>query len=637
MKLFCTLSDKKYLALGIALYRSLKLHCKDEFKLYYLCLDDETYNRFLSLNYKEVVPVSLSKLEKQEKELRDARENRPYNEYCWTLASYFSYRLLTHESVGDHICYIDSDIFFYQDPQIIYEEIGEKAVGIIAHRHNCVGNQDGAYNVGIIYFKNNDKSKEILKWWRDAVLHKSYPEYHGCGDQKYLEGFIPNFGEENICVADKTFGHGAPWNFRLYGYDKFKEGKIIWGDKEQIFVFSHFSRLKYDINTDKVEPTSGQYADHTLGFQVFNIPAVNFMYRNYYVGLKEIHQTILSQPVSKPAAGMKDTVTDTPLPYIDKVYEEKTEIGPPGAPHVQPKKLQVAVGMILFEGEYVLKQCLEAIYPFASQIMIAEGPVKYWQDQGRTTSLDNTNEILDNFPDPENKIALTHGQYEEKDAQCKAYMSFLRKDADYVWNLDADEILKPEDIEKIIQLLHDERYTSVGIRPLSFYGSFDHYITGWEEKKDQFMRIFKVYPGSVWKTHRPPTMEHKQKTILAEKHLDSEKLYNEHSIRMFHYSYVFPRQVQEKIAYYKAAVSKDKCIDNYFENVYIPWVNGDEVDREVIEEGYKGVHEWKPEFRTETKTAKYEGTHPTVIADSMDQLKTEFKSQMEQWEKDGKF
>ena len=79
--------------------------------------------------------------------------------------------------------------------------------------------------------------------------------------------------------------------------------------------------------------------------------------------------------------------------------------------------MKIAFGMIVFEGDYVLKECLESIYPFASQILIAEGPVTFWQQQGRTTSLDDTNVILENFPDPENKIKIVHGQFKEKDEQ----------------------------------------------------------------------------------------------------------------------------------------------------------------------------------------------------------------------------
>ena len=79
--------------------------------------------------------------------------------------------------------------------------------------------------------------------------------------------------------------------------------------------------------------------------------------------------------------------------------------------------MKIAFGMIVFEGDYVLKECLEQVYPFASQILIAEGPVSYWQRQGRTTSTDNTNKIISEFPDPENKIKVVHGEFNEKDDQ----------------------------------------------------------------------------------------------------------------------------------------------------------------------------------------------------------------------------
>ena len=100
--------------------------------------------------------------------------------------------------------------------------------------------------------------------------------------------------------------------------------------------------------------------------------------------------------------------------------------------------------MIVFEGDYVLEACLRQVYPHAAQILIAEGPVKFWQEKGRTTSTDRTNEIIDNFPDPENKIKVVHGQFSEKDEQCSAYMQFLDDDIDYLWNLDSDEIFKGE-------------------------------------------------------------------------------------------------------------------------------------------------------------------------------------------------
>jgi len=179
--------------------------------------------------------------------------------------------------------------------------------------------------------------------------------------------------------------------------------------------------------------------------------------------------------------------------------------------------MKIAFGIIVFNGNYVLKEAIQSVYPYASQILIAEGPVEFWQKQGYITSTDGTNEIIDNFPDPDNKIKIIHSQYKEKDEQCKTYMKFLNNDIDYLWNLDSDEIFKSKDIEKLINIIEKGKYTSVGFKAFSFFGGFDNYITGFEERY-QIMRIFKIYPGSYWEKHRPPTIIHKIKNILPNKH-----------------------------------------------------------------------------------------------------------------------
>jgi len=292
-------------------------------------------------------------------------------------------------------------------------------------------------------------------------------------------------------------------------------------------------------------------------------------------------------------------------------------------------KIRIAFGIIVFQSDYFLKQCLEAVYPFAHQIMIAEGPVKYWQDRGYTTSTDQTNEILHNFHDPEKKISIVHGQFNEKDDQCKAYMQYLKNDADYIWNLDSDEVFKAEDIETIIKLLRDHKYTSMSFRSCSFFGGFDRYISGFEEENDQFMRVFKVYPGSTWLGHRPPKIVHTQQNVLAEKHLGSDLLFLQHGVRMYHYSYVMPQQVLNKTQYYKNALTFGKGIENYFNTIYMPWVNGNSDARMQIERNYQGVHEYKPEYRRPTFTVPFSDEHPPVIARDLQKLKAEFTRQLE--------
>lgn len=293
--------------------------------------------------------------------------------------------------------------------------------------------------------------------------------------------------------------------------------------------------------------------------------------------------------------------------------------------------MKIAFGMIVFEGDYVLKECLEQVYPFASQILIAEGPVSYWQRQGKSTSTDMTNEILDNFPDPDNKISIVHGQYNEKDDQCRAYMQFIKPDIDYLWNLDSDEIYRTEDLKAMIEFLKKEQPTSVGVRSCSFYGGFENYLTGFELKTDNFLRIFKYVNGSTWLTHRPPTVQYPSGSDIKRKHVTSDELFDRTGIQMYHYSYVFPDQVFRKINYYKDSVSRQNCIDNYFETVYLPWVLATEEKKLRIEKGYNGVHEFKPEVRGECYTANFTEKHPESIASNLETLKRQFKSQLEKY------
>jgi hypothetical protein len=105
---------------------------------------------------------------------------------------------------------------------------------------------------------------------------------------------------------------------------------------------------------------------------------------------------------------------------------------------------------------------------------------------------------------------------------------------------------------------------------------------------------------------------------------------------MYHYSYVFPEQVRKKIDYYKAKVSRDNCIDDYFNKVYLPWVNGDENQKLKIESNYMGVHEFKPHVRGECYTKKFEGAHPESIINSYELLNQRFKKELQNYVDDRK-
>ncbi len=39
--------------------------------------------------------------------------------------------------------------------------------------------------------------------------------------------------------------------------------------------------------------------------------------------------------------------------------------------------MKITFGMIVFNGNYVLEEVLASVYPYAHQILIAEGPVQF--------------------------------------------------------------------------------------------------------------------------------------------------------------------------------------------------------------------------------------------------------------------
>ena len=283
----CTLSDKNYLINGLLLIDSLTKFSTTDINIYYLCMDDDSLNKLNEINNKNVIPISIKELE-SDKDFETLKKNTDYKPnshectYCFALGSFFTEYVIRKYNLAD-VLYVDSDIIFYDDPNSIIKTIGDKSMGIMLHRHVPIGHHVGGYNVGVVYFKNNEIGYKCLKWWRDCVMDPTnewFAEYGRVGDQVYLEGFGPIFGEDNVCVIDSEIGHGAPWNFTLYGYDG---DYIDWGGKRQKMLFIHFSHFtpNYENNTFKVDREGEWYNPH------LRHPRIYEYYNDYFNKLIE--------------------------------------------------------------------------------------------------------------------------------------------------------------------------------------------------------------------------------------------------------------------------------------------------------------------------------------------------------------
>jgi len=220
------------------------------------------------------------------------------------------------QKIDQSVTYIDSDIYFHKDIKLIYDEIGDKHCGIFKHRFiDEIGDIEGngKYNVGVIYFNNSVKGKYLLDWWSDAVLHKKYPKYSGCGDQKYLEYFTTCCDSTELYIDD-NIGHGAPWDWQVYDLSRIKDGTLVWKNQNLPHVFSHFSKFGFDFNEGvfKYVYPPLRYSNINNNHIAYKNKDLLEIHRKYYEELK-ISYNMITQYTSISASNMFTQPTIKPI------------------------------------------------------------------------------------------------------------------------------------------------------------------------------------------------------------------------------------------------------------------------------------------------------------------------------------
>jgi hypothetical protein len=247
---FCTLFDSNYLSRGLALYESLCASCP-AFHLYVFAFDDNSYNFLVQKNYRHITPVSLKEFE--DDELLKIKPSRTAAEYCWTCTPSTILYCIKRYNLSS-CTYLDADMFFYNDPSVLIEEMGNKPVLISEHRYTKLYDQSarsGIYCVQFMCFKNTEQGMRVLQWWRNACLDWCYAYYEDgkFGDQKYLDNWPAIF--EGVHVMQHEGGGLAPWNlqqynFAIHGKDRFAINKKT--KKKFPVIFIHYHGLQFYTN-----------------------------------------------------------------------------------------------------------------------------------------------------------------------------------------------------------------------------------------------------------------------------------------------------------------------------------------------------------------------------------------------------
>jgi hypothetical protein len=241
---YCTYFDHRYLPRGLALYASMQRHCRP-FKLWALCLSDEAHEFLIAAALPGLVPVSLAELEAHDPELLQAKSNRTTIEYYFTCSSVLMAALFDMHSEIEVLTYLDSDLYFFSSPDVIFEEFRGFSTYIVPHNFTK-RNEDllwgGLYNVGWVSFRRDPDGLACLAWWRQSCLEwcHDYVEDDRFGDQRYLEKFSEKFA--GVAIARHPGINVAPWNLDRYRLGVGADG-VPTVDGLPI-IFFHFSGLK---------------------------------------------------------------------------------------------------------------------------------------------------------------------------------------------------------------------------------------------------------------------------------------------------------------------------------------------------------------------------------------------------------
>lgn len=227
---------------------------------------------------------------------------------------------------------------------------------------------------------------------------------------------------------------------------------------------------------------------------------------------------------------------------------------------------RVTFGIIVLNGEPFTRYCLRSLYPFAHQIIVVEGGHEDTRAVATPDghSVDDTLAELHRFKaeeDPLGKVEIVtrDGFWPKTDelgnhrtAQSRAYAD--RATGDYLWQIDIDEFYRAEDMERVLTLLQsDPSITAVSFRQRTFWARPDYEVDGWPLRRgaNVYHRLFRWGPGYRYVTHEPPTVVDgggRDLRSLNWLRADSSKL---RGITMYHYSLLFPWQVEQKVRVYR--------------------------------------------------------------------------------------
>jgi hypothetical protein len=220
MEHFVTLFNSLFLPQGLALHQSMERHVQ-EYVLWVLCVDDETYDVLDKLALPNVRLLKLSAIETEE--LLSVKPGRTIAEYCWTLTPFAPRFVFEADATVERVTYLDADLWFRKHPKPIFEELDASKEQVLITDHGYSPEYDqsaisGQFCVQFMTF-TREGGEPVRKWWEERCVEWCYARFEDgkFGDQKYLDDWPERFGSLVHVLQDKERTL-APWNASRFPY-----------------------------------------------------------------------------------------------------------------------------------------------------------------------------------------------------------------------------------------------------------------------------------------------------------------------------------------------------------------------------------------------------------------------------------
>jgi len=260
---YVTHFDKNYLVTGLGLYNSMKRWCNN-YLLWIVCLDDETYDVLSKLKLESTQLISLKNIE--DEELLKVKKSRTLTEYYWTLTPYVIQNVFKQSLEIDQVTYLDADLFFLDNPDPIFAEFELSKASILITEHAYSPEYDqsrksGKYCVQFIVV-NRISSDTVIQEWKEKCLEWCFNRFEQgkFGDQYYLNDWPKKYKNTVHVLTHKEWAL-APWNANRFTFSE--------------AIFYHFHQFKL---------VHSRFA--TLGSYNLPFPLIENVYLEYVKSLK---------------------------------------------------------------------------------------------------------------------------------------------------------------------------------------------------------------------------------------------------------------------------------------------------------------------------------------------------------------